>query len=636
MRPALSVRGKLVLMFMAVLLPLFLFEVDNFQREQRRETMTILDDQMRTAEAVTVLVDDALDDALTLAQVLASDPVIQRLEPDEITRHLRRLHSFSPEYTNLLVVDARGAVVGAVITRPDEPISVADRDYFQRLVATDRPVLSNVVLGRILLRPTVAAAAPIRDNTGRIAGAAIVGLDLDRFGAQLADVPMASPHAVGLTDPTGRLAFHTQRMDVSWEQRDLADSPAVAGALRGRPTRVESARGPILDDARLVVATPTPRHGWVVFDSVPASIALAPVARAFQSRLLVFAAVVAFSLGLALLLSSLLTRPLRAIAVACRAIEGGDLGQRVRVRTGDECETMAHAFNEMAVQLQRRAQEQEEFDRLREEFVSVIAHDLRAPITVISGYAQLLEHAGRKEDRAAEEQRAVQAIRTSTRRLSRMVADLLDVSRIAAHRLEVDPRPVALDNLVQTTVAELLPSLAPHPVRVTPAPGRVIVSVDPQRIGQVLTNLLTNAAKYSPPEAPIDVLVGVADGRAQVRVVDQGRGIPPDAMPRLFERFYRPREAAAKTEGLGLGLSIARGLVEAHGGQIAVASEVGRGSTFTVTLPLHAAGRAATPPRPHPPCPPLTRVVKAGRPATDGSERNRLALKPPSDEGLGD
>ena len=226
-------------------------------------------------------------------------------------------------------------------------------------------------------------------------------------------------------------------------------------------------------------------------------------------------------------------------------------------------------------------------ERLREEFISVVSHDLRTPITVIKGFAEIHSRWLKKQEAPESERHAVEAIRTSGKRLNRMVEDLLDASRIEAHRLSLEKQRVDVSSLVREVVDRLRHVLAPHRVRVEVKGVLPPVLADPGRIEQVLTNLLTNAAKYSPAETPIRVSVQSRPTEVMVSVTDRGRGIAPEDIPKLFTRFYRTKEAReARPEGLGIGLYISRGLVEAHGGRIWVESELGKGSTFNFTLPL--------------------------------------------------
>lgn len=226
-----------------------------------------------------------------------------------------------------------------------------------------------------------------------------------------------------------------------------------------------------------------------------------------------------------------------------------------------------------------------ELERLREEWTSIIAHDLRQPVTVISGYANLL--ARRTEERAVSFQAATEHILASARQLDRMIADLLDVSRIEARRLKLDRQVVNLPVLVQAVVERTAEITKGHLVRVAIKRAVPELMADPVRLEQILSNLLSNAAKYGYSDTPIRVDVEACNREVQVSVTNLGPGIRPQDIPDLFTRFHRARRVQAERKaGLGLGLYIAKGLVEAHGGRIWVESTPGRETTFSFTLPI--------------------------------------------------
>jgi PAS domain S-box-containing protein len=230
-----------------------------------------------------------------------------------------------------------------------------------------------------------------------------------------------------------------------------------------------------------------------------------------------------------------------------------------------------------------------ELERLREEWTSVIAHDLRQPVTLIHGYAELL---GKEIMPTSALGRAyyVDCIRTSAQQLNRMIADLLDVSRLEARRLALERRPVDLGDLVRDVVARAAPVTSGHRVRLTVHGAIPPVDADPGRIEQVLVNLLSNAAKYGRAACPIEVRVEAGPSDVQVAVSNAGPGIPPDELRTLFTRFCRTRSGRAKkAPGIGLGLYIAKGLVEAHGGRIWAESVPDDKTTFGFTLPFPTA-----------------------------------------------
>lgn len=236
---------------------------------------------------------------------------------------------------------------------------------------------------------------------------------------------------------------------------------------------------------------------------------------------------------------------------------------------------------------QRRAAE-----RLEQEFLAMASHELRSPLSTIKGHAQLMQRQGRYNERGA------QTIVSQVDHLNRLVSDLLLASQAASGRLDTQTEVLDLCVEARQAAATLVRPTGP-PVDVLTPDQPVLVQADSLRLRQVLANLLTNAGKYAPADSPITVRVApvssdVDTRHASVSVEDRGPGIPPDALPRLFDRFFRVGATAHTAQGLGLGLYISLQLIKAMGGTISVQSEEGRGSTFTVTLPLATAAGSAT------------------------------------------
>jgi signal transduction histidine kinase len=239
-------------------------------------------------------------------------------------------------------------------------------------------------------------------------------------------------------------------------------------------------------------------------------------------------------------------------------------------------------------QQERLRLEHREVERLREEFAAIVAHDLRNPISTIKMQLDLLQR-----DATGDVNVPVEALRRLSRGvqgLEQMVGDLLDASCIEVSRVNIQPQPVALPDAVETLVGRIRPTLGKHSIDIAVSGDPPRVLVDPRRLDQVITNLVENAAKYSSEDAPIAIRIEAHEGGATVRVRDRGYGISPEDIPLLFDRFYQADRARTRKTGLGLGLYIAKGLVEAHGGRIAVESQVDRGSTFSVWLPAAPSG----------------------------------------------
>ncbi|NJM08141.1 HAMP domain-containing histidine kinase, partial [Candidatus Gracilibacteria bacterium] len=215
------------------------------------------------------------------------------------------------------------------------------------------------------------------------------------------------------------------------------------------------------------------------------------------------------------------------------------------------------------------------------------AHDLRTPLTVILGQAQLLQRRAIRAGLDERNQRTLDTIAEQAERLNQLIAALLDLSRIQEGRLTIQPESLDLGALLTRVVSEVQSMETVHAVILRPLPSPLILDADPLRLEQVLRNLLSNAVKYSPQGGTITIWAERNGQQVQVHISDQGIGIPDEALPHLFTRFYRaPNATVQTTSSLGIGLFVVRELVHAHGGTITVTTAVDQGSTFTVSLPL--------------------------------------------------
>ena len=223
-----------------------------------------------------------------------------------------------------------------------------------------------------------------------------------------------------------------------------------------------------------------------------------------------------------------------------------------------------------------------ELQEQREDMLRAVSHDLRNPLSAVLGQAQLLERRLAQADMPREREGA-RTIVTAAGRMNTMIQDLVDAARSETGQLRLSREPIELRAFIEDRKARLAASLETGRIQVEVPEGLPPVSADPARLERILTNLWSNALKYSTPGTPVTVSARQEDGWVITSVTDRGPGIPPEDRPHLFERYFRGRAAR---EGLGLGLYVTRRLVEAHGGQIWAESEVGVGSTFSFSLPV--------------------------------------------------
>jgi PAS domain S-box-containing protein len=231
-----------------------------------------------------------------------------------------------------------------------------------------------------------------------------------------------------------------------------------------------------------------------------------------------------------------------------------------------------------ASDITRDISERRALERKQREFLTMVAHDLRSPLTSIKGFAQLMQ---RRETYSST---GIAAILNQVQLVERLVEDVLEITRLDENRQDVTFAPVDLAALAQTII-DRTQALLPTDRIVLHAPERDLMGTwDVQRIEQALDNVLSNAVKYA-PTGPIDVRLSAHDDRVEIAVEDHGHGIAAENLSRVFERFYRVPGEPSNARGVGLGLTITRTLVEAHGGSVAIESELGRGTRVTIALP---------------------------------------------------
>jgi signal transduction histidine kinase len=312
-----------------------------------------------------------------------------------------------------------------------------------------------------------------------------------------------------------------------------------------------------------------------------------------NTALLVGAGLIAGLTGAALLFSGLIAsmrRPLEELVEASGRLAAGDLSARVTVGGLSETAALGSAFNEMAADLQRRAGERDRLDRMKDEFVLTASHELRSPLTSVQGFAELLML--EREELTPTQADTVEIILDNTRHLVRLLNDLLDLARSDAGRLTIKPVPTEVAPLVAEAVRTMRgqTEAAEQMLVEDVAEGLPPLRVDPDRIRQVLLNLLTNAHEYCPERASIRVSAQQIGAEVEISVKDDGPGIPASQLEHIFERFTRGDAGLTqRVGGTGLGLAISKSLVELHGGTIGAESVPGEGSTFRITLPTEAA-----------------------------------------------
>ena len=301
----------------------------------------------------------------------------------------------------------------------------------------------------------------------------------------------------------------------------------------------------------------------------------------------------------------LVLKPLKEIERTAERITAGDLTARAHVTSPRELGVLAGTMNSMVEKLAAQYTQLEEYSQdleklveertrqlntEREMHISLLTHDLKSPITSIMGYSELML-AGGQGSLGSEEREFVESIMANGKKLTDMVEQFLDLAKMDSGALKLSFKTFALDELINGTVSDL--SFQAREKRVSLevglAPGLPDIEGDIEKISRVLTNLINNAIKYTPSGGKVTVsarsLDGINGGFIEIQVADNGYGIPENEIARVFDRYYRS-SATTGIKGTGLGLAVVKSFVEAHGGNVTVASRPGEGTSFTLNLPV--------------------------------------------------
>ena len=483
------------------------------------------------ASGIATDTERVLIERIALLEAVAASPGVQAGQQLGIAPYLEEVQRRGAGFNGLGWIDTTGQLQAlASLDVSYAPVDLSHRDYVLHVLEHHTPYVSQGFFGRLSPTPFIAVAVPTFDRDGQVTGVLFGTMPLDRLRHGAGSLPVGEPD-VRIVDRAGQVIADRGVVE---DLVDVSGSPLLSEARAAGSGFVEGT-GLREEPRQLIGFATVHRAGWVVF--------------AERSR----AEVLEQSwTWLTLQLSALF-----AVAIA---------GVTAAVAVGRR--------------LDRVARERQAAELVQQEFLAMVGHELKHPLTAMKGYAQLMQK------RHSYSAQATDTIVAETNHMQRLVDDLLAIARAQAGRFELERDSVDLADEIAACVAEAQSTTNKHTINFHPVPTNMPMGFwDRDRIRQIVWNLLSNAIKYSPAGGPIEVRIEDFGAVARISVTDQGIGIERNAMPRLFDPFYRAPVTAAGTEGTGLGLGVTKALVEAHGGWIELESSPGRGSTFRVTLP---------------------------------------------------
>jgi signal transduction histidine kinase len=538
------------------------------------------------------------------------DGPLRKLFDEMLVGELDRLLLIAPAITEAIALDADGAArARASRLRPVHP---EDKRYFSESVGFQRALGGRAHFGPVHFaresEPHVTISVPIEILAGVTIGVLQAEVSLIYLGEQVVSRLEAGDTGYAyIVSRSGQLIAHPQ-VKLVLQRRDLSALDQVAQALRsdlaGAGTLGTLGRN--MQGERVFSSfAAVPELDWIVFIERPADQVYQPLLASIRRT----SVLLLLGLGMALLASVLVARrilrPLEALRRGVERVGEGDLAFRFQVKTGDEIETFAEEFNRMSARLQdaytgleqkvaERTQELvalnaqlDQANRLKSQFLANVSHEFRTPMNAIIGFTRLVMR--KTETQIPPLQHAnLQKVLISAEHLLTLINGLLDLAKIEAGRMEAYPVAFDLRELVQAAAATIEPMLKADRVTLMTDVAADIppLLTDRDKLRQILMNLLGNAAKFT-DEGMITVRASRTDGAVRIAVSDTGIGMPPEALPYIFEEFRQVDMSSTRRHGgTGLGLAIVRRLTHLLGGQVIAESELGKGSTFTLMLPL--------------------------------------------------
>ncbi|MCL2604344.1 MAG: cell wall metabolism sensor histidine kinase WalK [Defluviitaleaceae bacterium] len=290
-------------------------------------------------------------------------------------------------------------------------------------------------------------------------------------------------------------------------------------------------------------------------------------------------------------LANTITRPIVAMSRHARAVAGGDLSKKIPVHSRDEIGVLANSVNYMTDEIVQHLEQKEKQDNMRKEFVANVSHELRTPLTSIRTYTETLIDGALEDPKTAIA--FLEIIDEEARRMTTLVTDLLELSRLDNKQTTLELDIVDLLGLIRITIrqCQVLAEQKNQEIKLGGTEEACFILANAPRVNQVISNILSNAIKYSPEGSTVHVVVESDESRHTVSIRDEGMGVPEEDLARIFDRFYRVDKARSRAlGGTGLGLAIAKEIMEAHGGAIHASSTPGEGTTMVLRFKREEGG----------------------------------------------
>lgn len=587
---------KLVLLFGIIILiisiPLSYYTYSESKNALEKEIISKLE-----VKALSKMssIDMMLSERYADIQIMASGAIMKSRNstPEQITQRLLVYRNIYKSYASLSFFD-----MNRVRIADTSGLSIGEQNelekYFEESSGGKISAASDIKISSTLNTPIIYFASPVRDEKGETFGVVVSRVPISKVYDVLVageeDIEIGSDEDIDLIDSNGVFLYSTHNragilkdkinfLDKIKEQSKDSNLGSFYYNVEGEDSIVAFAKEQGYLDFK--------GNDWTLILHIPVKAAFAPVYSMIYKLGIILAGVFIVFCFVIFYFSRKLSNPIHELHKATEEIEKGNFKSRTDIKSGDELEQLGNSFNRMAEQLEITDEERKQLDKSKTEFLSITSHELRSPMTPMKAQLQMLlgDYFGRLNKKQKE---SVDIVLRNTDRLDRIIQDFLEISRIEAARLKFNFIRASLSEYIKRVIEEMKGFMPEKKIKIEARLSQLpAIEVDPDRVMQVLRNLLNNAIKFSKENGKIIVTAELRKNMIQFSVKDDGMGIAPENRARIFEPFFQAGGMYQREfGGTGLGLAICKGIIESQSGRIWFESEFGKGAAFYFTVPL--------------------------------------------------
>lgn len=581
-----SIRVKFLLLVLAILIPLVAFRANTLLEDFHQRINSELDSYESMAEAVSTSFINYLEEVWTIEDMagtyIKANPT---LSIDEINSYLELVSEKQKGILSISWLNPEGIVL-ASSNEPLRGTSVALKPNSEQADGRNEKIIHNLSRGIVNPSKYVLPVSRTIIHQGEKSGFIVATIDIAELSTRLPNFKVMPGYCFSLIDAAGVLVYRNDRDKAPDTIISLMGTPSVKQALKGEVVKGVKERSDIDGTLAIFVDYPISEVGWVCRVTSPYEAAIYSHKVKIRNEIVVLCLLLGVSTMMALLFGHSILKPTLALRQAASQIMKGDYSARTNIKGGDEISLAAEAFDKMAESV-------EQWYKVKSQYFTNISHELKTPINVIFASVQLIEtYKGHEMTPAVYEEKVVKQmkiIRQNCYRIMRPISNLTDISRYDSGFLNIK-----LDNY---DIVKLTQKITLSVQRYAEVKGISLVyqsdmpyremACDPDMIERIMLNLISNAIKFTDKGGTITVRLKEYDSFLNLSVADTGIGIPKEKLSDIFERFKQTDDPCKRNkEGSGIGLSLVKAFVEAHGGAVSVSSEPMKGSSFEISLPI--------------------------------------------------